>query len=122
MQALTRDCGTPASPPKRLSMFPTPDRTPEFEYRLAKVLEHPVRIGFLKLLAGRDTLSPIQARGYLEGDLPLSKITYHARVLEHFGLLEAADPTRPDRGVPFRSTPTGQFALMALGHLPQEGS
>ncbi len=103
-------------------MFPTPDRTPEFEYRLVKVLEHPVRIGFLKLLAGRCTLSPAEARDLLEDDLPLSKVTYHARVLAHYGLLEATGQPEPERGAPFRSTPTGQFALMALGHLPQEGS
>jgi predicted transcriptional regulator len=103
-------------------MFPSPDRTPEFEYRLVKVLEHPVRVGFLKLLAERDTLSPVEAQDCLENGLPLSKVTYHVRVLEHFGLLEAAGRPDPDRGVPFRSTPTGQFALIALGHLPQEGS
>lgn len=99
-------------------MFPTPDRTPEFEYRLAKVLDHPVRIGFLKLLAGRDTLSPTEARNHLEDDPLLSKVNYHARVLEHFGLIEAAGQPDPVRGVPFRPTPTGQFALVALGHLP----
>jgi hypothetical protein len=103
-------------------MSPPPDRTPQFESRLVKVLEHPVRAGFLKLLAGRDTLSPTEARDCLENDLQLSKITYHARVLEHFGLIEAAGPPDPDRGVPFRPTPTGQLALAALGHLPQEGS
>lgn len=103
-------------------MFPSPDRTPDFEHRLVKVLEHPVRIGFLKLLAGRDTLSSAEAQDCLEDDLPLSKVTYHVRVLEYYGLLEAAGRPDPDRGVPFRSTPTGQFALMALGHLPQEGS
>jgi len=104
-------------------MFPTPDRTPEFEYRLVKVLEHPVRIGFLKLLAERDTLSSTEAKEQLQkGDLPLSKIVYHVRVLDQFGLVEAAGQPDPDRGVPFRSTPNGQLALVALGHLPQEGS
>jgi len=104
-------------------MFPPPDRTPEFEYRLIKVLEHPVRIGFLKLLAERETLSSVEAKEELQkGDLPLSKVVYHVRVLDQFGLLEAAGRPDPDRGVPFRSTPTGQFALMALGHLPQEES
>lgn len=118
MQTRDRDCGTPAGPPKKPPMLPSPDRTPEFEYRLVKVLEHPVRVGFLKLLAGRDTLSPIEAQDGLEDDLPLSKVTYHARVLEHFGLLETAGQPDPDRGAPFRSTPTGQLALVALGHLP----
>ncbi|HET7510494.1 MAG TPA: helix-turn-helix domain-containing protein [Solirubrobacterales bacterium] len=103
-------------------MFPIPDRTPEFEYRLVKVLEHPVRIGFLKLLAGRGTLSAIEARDCLENGLPLSKVTYHVRVLNQFGLVEAAGQPDPDRGVPFRSTPNGQLALAALGHSPQEGS
>lgn len=103
-------------------MFPSPDRTPDFEHRVVRVLEHPVRSGFLKLLAGRDTLSPSEAQEALEDGLPLSKITYHARVLEHFDLIEAAGRPDPDRGVPFRPTPTGQFALVALGHLPQEES
>lgn len=102
-------------------MFPFPDRTPAYEHRLVKVLEHPIRIGFLKLLAGRDNLSPLEAQRHLDDDPRLSKITYHARVLEHFGLIEAAGQPDPDRGVPFRSTPTGQFALVALGHSPEEG-
>lgn len=103
-------------------MFPSPNRPPEFEHRLVRVLDHPVRIGFLKLLAGRDTLSPSEARDRLEDRPLLSKVTYHARVLEHFGLIEAAGQPDPDRGVPFRPTATGQLALVTLGHLPQEES
>jgi hypothetical protein len=101
-------------------MFPSPDRTPEFEYRLVKLLDHPVRVGFLKLLAGRETLSPAEAREQLGDDLLLSHVTYHARVLEHFGLIEAAGQPDPVRGVPFRPTTAGQFAMVALGQSPQE--
>jgi DNA-binding transcriptional ArsR family regulator len=104
-------------------MFPSPDKTPEFEYRLARVLEHPVRIDFLRLLAGRDSLSPTEALDHLAEDvpLPLCKVTYHARVLDYFGLVEAAGQPGPDSGVPFRLTTQGEFALAALGYTPREG-
>lgn len=103
-------------------MFPSPEKTPEFEYRLAKMLEHPVRIELLRLLAESDTLSPAEALERLPGnDLRLSKVTYHARVLDHFGLVEGAGQPDPDRGVPFRVTTHGEFALAALGYTPREG-
>lgn len=103
-------------------MSSPPDKTPEFEYRLAKVLEHPVRIGFLRLLAKSETLSPAEALARLrEDDLLLSNVTYHARVLDQFGLVEGAGWPDPDRGVPFRVTTKGEFALAALGYSPREG-
>lgn len=103
-------------------MFPSPDKTPEFEYRLVKVLEHPLRIDFLRQLAERDTLSPAEALANLDesSPVPLSKATYHARVLDQFGLVEAAGQPDPDRGVPFRVTTQGEFALAALGYMPRE--
>lgn len=98
-------------------MFPFPDKTPEFDHRLVKVLEHPIRIGFLKLLGERDTLSPTEALELLqEGDLMLSRLTYHVRVLDQFGLVEAAGQPDPEHGLPFRVTPDGEFALLALGY------
>jgi hypothetical protein len=98
-------------------MFPFPDKTPEFDHRLVKILEHPLRIGFLKLLADRDTLSPGEALECLqESDLLLGRLTYHVRVLDQFGLVEAAGQPDPERGVPFRVTSSGEFALAALGY------
>jgi hypothetical protein len=85
------------------------------------VLEHPVRIGFLKLAREYETLSPAEALEQLqESDLLLSKVTYHARVLDHYGLVEGTGQPNPDRGVPFRVTPQGEFALAALGYTPRE--
>ena len=98
-------------------MFPMPDKTPEFDHRLVKILEHPVRIGFLKLLGERDTLSPNEALAQMsQRDLSLARVAYHVRVLDQYGLVEAAGQLDPDRGLPFRATPTGEFALAALGY------
>lgn len=103
-------------------MAPSPDSTPEFDHRLVKVLEHPVRIGFLKLLAKRSSLTPAEALEHLQGEnLLLSVVTYHARVLHHFGLVEAMGQARLAEGLPFRTTPTGEIALAALGYLPRGG-
>ena len=102
-------------------MFPFPDKTPEFEYRLVRVLEHPVRIDFLKLTRESETLSPAEALERLqESNLPLSTVTYHARVLDYYGLVESTSHFDPDRGAPFRVTPQGEFALTALGYAPGE--
>lgn len=98
-------------------MFPFSDKPHEFDHRLIKVLEHPLRIGFLKLLAERDTLSPAEALEELrQSDLLLSRLTYHVRVLDQFELVEAVGQAEPERGVPFRVTPSGEFALAALGY------
>lgn len=102
-------------------MSPFPEKTPEFEYRLVRILEHPVRIDFLRLARDCETLSPAEALEQLqESNLLLSTITYHARVLDHYGLVEGAGQPDPDRGLPFRVTPQGEFALAALGYAPEE--
>lgn len=93
-------------------MPPSPDKAPEFDHRLAKVLEHPVRSGFLKLLAARSHVTPAEALAHLQGEnLLLSMVTYHVRVLNHYGLVEAIGQPDPKRGLPFRTTPTGEIAL-----------
>lgn len=103
-------------------MPPSPDRTPAFDHRLVKVLEHPVRSGFLKLLADRSHITPAEALAQLQGrDLLLSMVTYHVRVLNHYGLVEAIGQPDPERGLPFRTTPTGEIALVALGYTAREG-
>jgi hypothetical protein len=103
-------------------MAPSPDSTPEFDHRLVQVLEHPVRIGFLKLLAERDHLTPAEALGRLQGeDLLLSVVTYHARVLDHFDLVEAVGQPGSAEGLAFRATSAGKSALTALGYMPRGG-
>lgn len=98
-------------------MFPFSDKPPEFDHRLIKVLEHPLRIGFLKLLAERDSLSAAEALEELQqSDLLLSRLAYHVRVLDRFELVEVAGQADPERGLPFRVTPSGEFALAALGY------
>lgn len=103
-------------------MAPSSDSTPEFDHRLVKVLEHPVRIGFLKLLAKRSPLTPAEALDHLQGEtLLLSVVTYHARVLHHFGLVEAMGQPGSAEGLSFRTTPAGEVALLALGYMPGGG-
>jgi hypothetical protein len=103
-------------------MTPSPDSTPEFDHRLVKVLEHPVRIGFLRLLATRSSLTPAEALDHLRGEnLMLSVVTYHARVLHHFGLVEAMGQPGSAEGLSFRATPIGEIALLALGYMPGGG-
>lgn len=122
MQTLRRDCGTFFCLSKKLLMAPAPDSTPEFDHRLVKVLDHPVRIGFLKLLAKRSHLTPAEALAHLQGEnLLLSMVTYHARVLHHFGLVEAVGQPRLAESLPFRTTPAGEIALAAMGYLPRGG-
>lgn len=102
-------------------MSPLSDETPEFEYRLARVLEHPVRINLLKLTRESETLSPTEALDQLQGgNLLLSTVTYHARVLDYYGLVESTSQLDSVRGAPFRVTPQGEFALAALGYAPRE--
>jgi hypothetical protein len=99
-------------------MPPSPGKTPEFDHRLVKVLEHPVRSGFLKLLAERSQATPAEALAHLgEENLLLSMVTYHVRVLNHYGLVEAIGQPDPERGLPFRTTPSGAIALVALGYM-----
>lgn len=103
-------------------MDPAFDKTPEFDQRLVKILEHPVRSGFLKLLAERGQLTPTEALAQLRGEnLLLSVVTYHVRVLQHYGLVEAMGQPDRERGLPFRTTPTGEIALMAVGYPARGG-
>lgn len=103
-------------------MAPPPDKTPGFDHRLVKVLEHPVRSGFFKLLAERSQVSPAEALAHLQGeDLLLSMVTYQVRVLHHLGLVEAVGQPDSERDRPFRTTPTGEIALVTLGYLPRGG-
>jgi Helix-turn-helix domain len=103
-------------------MPPAPERDhgPAFDHRMVKALDHPVRAGFLRVLADRDTLTPAEALAAMDDDkLSLSNVAYHARVLNLFELVEPAGETT-DKGVSFRATPAGVLALAAIG-LPPRG-
>lgn len=92
-----------------------------FEPRLIRALDHPVRARFLKLLADRDAISPAEALPLLGlEDLALSNVTYHARVLDQFELVEPTGDPSPTGGASFRVTPKGQNALAALGLPPAD--
>jgi DNA-binding transcriptional ArsR family regulator len=92
-----------------------------FEPRLVRALDHPVRARFMRLLADRDALSPREALPLLDfGDLSLSNVTYHVRVLDQFELVESTDEPEPTGAVPFRVTTKGETALTALGLSPRE--
>lgn len=103
-------------------MFSSFDKTPGLDHRLVEVIAHPVRSGFLKLLAERSQVTVAEALNHLQREgLLLSMVTYHVRVLHHFGLVEAMGQPDPERGLPFRTTPAGEVALVALGYSPREG-
>ena len=95
--------------------------TPAHDQRLVRALEHPVRVGFLKLLAERETLSVGEALKLLDrSDLGRGNVAYHVRVLDLFGLVEPAGAATPDGGLTFTATPAGKDAVAALG-LPPSG-
>lgn len=84
--------------------------------RLAQALEHPVRAGFLRLLAKRQALSPGEALPLLGQDpLALGNVVYHVRVLDRFELVEPAGGAEPGAGYRFRPTPKGKAAITGLG-------
>ena len=102
-------------------MFPSPDKEGRgnalvFDHRLVKALDHPVRAGFLRLLAERGTLAAREAIALLEPQkLILSSVMYHVGVLHRYGLIEPVGGADPKRGQPFRATRRGETALAALG-------
>lgn len=102
-------------------MLPPPEKN--FEPRLVRALDHPVRARFLKLLADREAVTPAEALPLLDLDgLKLSSVAYHARVLELLELVEPHGSTNEMGGVPFRTTSKGEAALLALGLPPEEQS
>jgi DNA-binding transcriptional ArsR family regulator len=102
------------------NFMPPFDADKGFEPRLVRALDHPVRARFLKLLADREALSPAEALPLLSNeDLALSSVTYHARVLDQFELVEATADATPTGGAAFRVTPKGETALASIG-LPRE--
>jgi predicted MarR family transcription regulator len=75
----------------------------------------------MKLLASREAISPAEALPLLQlEDLALSNVTYHARVLDQFELVEATEDAGPTGGATFRVTSKGENALAALGLSPRE--
>jgi DNA-binding transcriptional ArsR family regulator len=102
-------------------MFPPSDKSSG--PRLVRALDHPVRARFLKLLADREEITPVEALPLLDLDgLKLSNVAYHARVLELLELVEPAGGLSDKGGLPLRTTPKGNDALLALGLFPEEGS
>lgn len=83
---------------------------------LVKAVGHPIRVGFLSLLAERETLSPREGLDLLAAPaVSLRHVVYHVRVLHRFNMVVPAGAPHPVRGVPFRATPKGEMALAALG-------
>jgi Helix-turn-helix domain len=94
---------------------PDPDKD-DYDHRLVRALDHPVRVRFLELLAERESLSPREALPLLR--IPattLSRVNYHVRVLNYFELVAPGEEDDPGRGVPFQATEKGEAALAALG-------
>ena len=102
-------------------MLPPPEKN--FEPRLVRALDHPVRARFLKLLAEREAVTPGEALPLLDLDgLQLSNVAYHARVLELLELVEPDGSTSDRGGSTFRTTSKGEAALLAMGFPPEEHS
>ncbi|HEX6152907.1 MAG TPA: hypothetical protein VFZ19_05215 [Solirubrobacterales bacterium] len=77
----------------------------------------------MRLLAGREAVSPVEALPLLDLDgLKLSNVAYHARVLELLELVEPDGGTNEMGGVFFKTTSKGEAALQALGLPPEERS
>lgn len=92
------------------------------EHRLVQALEHPIRAGFLRLLAKRPTLSPGEALPLLDQpELGLANVVYHVRVLNRLELIEPSEGGQPNGGRRFHPTAKGRAALVALGHPPVNG-
>jgi hypothetical protein len=91
------------------------DRSAEYDHRLVKALEHPLRADFLRLLAKRRILSAPQALPLMDTEADLDKLAYQTRLLADFGLIEPAGEPDPRHGLPFRLTTSGRQALVALG-------
>jgi hypothetical protein len=94
---------------------PASDRD-DYDHRLVRALDHPVRVRFLELLGRHESLSPREALPLLQ--IPattLSRVNYHVRVLDYFELVTPGEEADPDRGVPFQATEKGEAALAALG-------
>ncbi len=100
---------------------PDRDDGPAPDQRLVRALDHPLRVGFLRLLAERQALSPREALGSLDGgEVALSSLAYHVRLLAQLELVEPAGDLDRERGVPFRTTSRGDVALAVLG-IPRRG-
>jgi hypothetical protein len=83
---------------------------------LIRALDHPVRSGYLRLLAGRDALSPREALPLLSRtELALANLVYHVRVLGHLELVEPVEEPVTGGGRRFQPTRKGRAALGALG-------
>jgi hypothetical protein len=93
----------------------------EFDHRLVKALDHPIRVRFLELLAEHDVLSPGEALPLLRfPTTTLARVTYHVRVLHRFELVEQEVLATGGGGASFRATVKGEAALAALGVTPRD--
>jgi hypothetical protein len=99
---------------------PHSDDGPAPDHRLVRALDHPLRVGFLRLLAERQALSPREALGFLDGgEVALSSLAYHVWLLAQLDLVEPAGDFDPAGAVPFRTTSKGNVALAVLGIPPR---
>jgi DNA-binding transcriptional ArsR family regulator len=97
------------------------------EGRFAHAVSHPLRVQFLRLLGDRSNLSLGEACQEITrreikgiGEVALSRVGYHATVLERFGLVELATPPTRRGGASFRATDTGELLILAIGVAPSQ--
>lgn len=91
------------------------DSSAPYDHRLVKALEHPLRAGFLRLLAKRRLLTARQALPLMDHKIGLDQLVYQTRLLVEFGLIEPAGEPDARIGLPFRLTSEGRLAAVALG-------
>jgi hypothetical protein len=91
--------------------------------RLVRVADNPIRVGLLRFLATRETLSPKEAVRHLDTGhrIALSQVLYHVGVLQRYGLVESAGPPDRDRGFFYRATAKGHDVMAAIG-IPKEAA
>lgn len=83
-----------------------------------QALSHPIRSGFLRLLAREPTISPKRAIALLPSmeALSLSQMNYHVWVLDRDGLVESVSGrTSVDQGIPYRATAKGRDVIAMIG-------
>lgn len=103
--------------------FNTPPNPLPRGHRHIQATAHHLRVGLLEALAQRRSVTTAQALKLLKerdrrsgnAGLTLARVSYHVRVLEREGLVEAIGPPGFKSGPPFEPTEKGVEVMTAIG-------